>query len=124
MEEKELTQWGFKKELKEMAVSCIGNKEGTAKKKAADLFEKYKGIISYSTLDRDWYKNISEENYLKFKALKNGYINYARGEDTKGLLLIKDIEQVEIRKEDVLIITKTGREVIMGKNFKWIEGLF
>lgn len=122
MEIKNLTKWEFKKELKTMAVSCIGVKEDTAKKKASNIFKKYDEILAYSKSNKEYY----EKEYLKtrnmFDTLKRGVINYTRGEDV-GSLLLKDIEQVEIRQKDVLLITKTGREITMGKDFNYLKEL-
>ena len=46
--EQVLTYHSFEKELKNMAVSCIGLKENTAKKKVSEIMRKYDEIISYS----------------------------------------------------------------------------
>lgn len=120
---KELTKWEFEKELKTMAVSCIGVKEDTAKKKASNIFKKYSEIISYSKSDKEYYEKEYIEYRNMFNALKSGSVTYTRGEETEGVLLIKDIEQIEVRKTDVLIITKSGREITMGSGFKYLKEL-
>lgn len=124
MEEKELSKWDFEKELKTMAVSCIGVKEDTAKKKASKIFKKYYEILAYSKSDKEYYEKEYRKIKNMFDTLKSGTVYYIRGEELKGVLLIRDIEQVEVRKTDVLIITKTGREIIMGSDFKYLKELF
>ena len=142
---KELQLREFKKELKIMAVSCIGKKEDIARKKASKILKKYDEIFSDNKSGKELfekeYRRINKE-YRKIKdmfdVLKSGKISYSRGE-TRGVLLIKDIEQVEVRKTkksfsddedesmtntDVLVITKTGREIIMGSGFQFLRELF
>jgi hypothetical protein len=57
-----------------------------------------------------------------FDTLKSGVINYTRGK-VCGRLLLKDIEQVEVREKHVLLITKTGREILMGSDFDYLVEL-
>jgi len=123
METKDLTKWDFEKEIKEMAVNCIGLKPETAKKKASALFKKYEEIIENSTSDKEYYKREYFRIQQMFNTLKSGVINYKRGR-YDGRLLLKDIEQIEIRETDVLLITKTGREIPMGNNFDYLKELF
>jgi hypothetical protein len=123
METEGVTKWEFECELKKMAVSCIGVKEDTAKRKASNIIKKYDEIISYSKDDKDWYKNQYTKLIKMFDTLKSGVINYERGKHA-GRLLIKDVEQIEVRENDVLLITKTGREIIMGSDFKYLKELF
>ena len=106
-----------------MAASCVGLKPNTAKKKAAAIFNKYSPIISSSESMEAYYKNQWNETYNKYETLKSGRIKYTKG-DTEGKLLLKDIEQIEVRKRDVLLITKTGREIVMGLDFKYLKDLF
>ncbi len=65
----------------------------------------------------------SNELYNQFKTLKSGVISYTQGE-IKGKILLKDIEQIEVREKDVLLITKTGRQITMGEDFKYLKDLF
>jgi hypothetical protein len=122
MEEK-LTKWDFEKELKSMAVSCIGVKEATAKKKASALFKKYDEIIAWSKTDSDYYRDQYRRIRNMFDALKSGSVNYVSGK-REGVLLIKDIEQVEIREKDVLLTTKTGREIELSNDFEYLKDIF
>lgn len=129
MEQQDLKKWGFQKELINMVASCVGLKPNTAKKKAAAIFDKYEPLISSSQSLETYYKNRSNEFETKFNALKKGYISYVRG-DTEGKLLLKDIEQIEVIKSvmskdiiDVLLITKTGRQINMGADFKYLKDL-
>jgi hypothetical protein len=124
METKTLYKNWFRKELMNMAASCVGLKPATAKKKADKIFEKYDSIISGSSnYNSDYHQKQCREAEEKFNILKNGSISYSRGE-MKGKLLLKDIEQIEVRKTDVLLITKTGREITMGLDFKYLKDLF
>lgn len=129
MEQEELRKWGLQKELINMAASCVGLKPNTAKKKAAAIFDKYEHLISSCQSLETYYKNRSNDFETKFKILKKGYITYYRG-DTQGKLRLKDIEQIEIRKSvmskdtmDVLLITKTGRQITMGSDFEYLIDL-
>ena len=123
--ENKLTMWDFEAELKTMAVSCIGVKESTAKKKASLIFKKYEDLLSYSKSDKEYAENELLEMKLKFEVLKLGRICYSgQGGNVKGFLLIKDIEQIEIRETEVLIIMKTGREIKMDSGFKYLKDLF
>lgn len=117
--EKELTKRDFERELKTMAIKCIGLSEYTAKNKVSYILKKYDDIIDYSKSNREY---IQKEYYKiknMFDTLKSGKVSYTKG-DGKGIIFLKDIEQVEVRKADVLIITKTGREIIMSSNFKFL----
>ena len=121
--EEELTKWDFEKELKSMAVSCIGVKEATAKKKASALFKKYDEIIAWSKTDNDYYRDQYRRTNDMLKALKSGSVNYVSGK-REGVLLIKDIEQVEVREKDVLLTTKTGREIELSNDFEYLKDIF
>jgi len=121
MDNNDLSKYDFEKELKNMAVSCIGLKPDTAKKKAAKIFKKYDHIISYQ--DKDYYIRQYNELEIMYNTLKSGKIKYSRGKN-KGILLLKDIEQVEVRENDVVLITKNGREIIIGNDFKYLEKIF
>jgi DNA-binding LytR/AlgR family response regulator len=123
METKYLTKWEFEKELKKMAVSCIGVKEDTAKKKASNIFKKYDEILAYSKSDKEYYENEYRKIKNMFDTLKSGVIKYTRDKDV-GKFLLKDIEQVEIREKYVLLITKTGREITLGHDFNYLKELF
>lgn len=119
MKEIELNKYQLKDELEKMAISCIGVKEATAKNKASKIFKKYSDIISYSSSDHNYY----EKQYNRYKhmldVLKSGKINYS-GSERKGVILIRDINQVEVRKTDVLVIMKSGREITMGLTFEFL----
>lgn len=125
MESEDLYRYEFRTELMNMAASCVGLKPSTAKKKADSIFQKYKSIICYSSDHTPDYYN---ERYAvlskKFSVLKKGYVNYRRGDNISGILLLKDIEQIEVREKDILLITKNGREITMGEDFKYLEDLF
>ncbi|NLN26349.1 MAG: hypothetical protein GX163_12050 [Bacteroidetes bacterium] len=121
--EKELTKWDFKDELRAMAASCIGVKEATAKKKASALFKKYDEIIAWSKTDNDYYRDQYRRIRNMFDALKSGSVNYVSGK-REGVLLIKDIEQVEVREKDVLLTTKTGREIELSNDFEYLKDIF
>ena len=130
METQELYKYEFRKELMDMAASCVGLKPDTAKKKVHKIFEKYHPIISYSTnYSSDYYEKKYEQAKKKLEILKQGYIIYYKG-DTRGKLFLKDIEQIEVIKSvmskgtiDVLLITKTGRQINMGSDFEYLIDL-
>jgi len=130
MEAEKLYREDFRKEIMEMVENCTGLKPSTAKRKAYNILKKYRPIISYSTnFSSDYYEKKYEQIRVKFEILKQGYINYYKG-GTRGKLLLKDIEQIEIRKSviskdttDVLLITKTGRQINMGSDFEYLIDL-
>lgn len=123
METKDLFRWDFEKELKIMAVSCIGLKADTAKKKASNIFKKYEGIIDSCMSNKEYNEKYSRKIQKMFDTLKSGVINYTHGKAC-GKILLKDIEQIEVREEYVLLITKTGREITMGSDFNYLKELF
>jgi hypothetical protein len=123
MEEiKELTSSSFSKELQDMAVSCIGLKENTAKKKVSEIMRKYDEIISYSKEEKE-YDEIQLGRYRTlFDTLKSGRIYY-RMDELKGYLLIRDIEQIEVSKKNVVVTLKTGREIKFSTDFEYLSEL-
>jgi len=123
MEEiKELTYYSFQKELKDMAVSCIGLKENTAKRKVSKIMEKYDEIISHSKRDKDYDKKQLGRYRTLFRTLKSGRIYYERDE-LEGYLLIRDIEQIEVSKKNVVVTLKTGREIKFSTDFEYLSEL-
>ena len=119
----ELTKWDFEKELKTIAESCVGVKEATARRKASALFKKYEELMSYSKSDKEYYRtrHLRERNVAD--ALRTGKVRYFKGE-VEGVISIKDMEQIEVRERDVLLITKTGREITLGKDFEFLIDIF
>ena len=125
MESEDLYRYEFRTELMNMAASCVGLKPSTAKKKIDSIFQKYKSIIcSSSNYTPDYYNEKYALLHKKFLALRRGNIAYSRWNDTTGILLLKDIEQIEVTGKNILLITKTGREITMGEDFKYLEDLF
>jgi hypothetical protein len=122
METKDLRRWNFEKEMKALAVSCIGLKPDTAKRKAAILFRKYEPIIEHSSNEVGYFERRYNEECKKFNTLKSGLIHYIDGEN-KGSILLKQIVRIELRKKDVLIITKTGHEVVLSNDFNYLREL-
>jgi hypothetical protein len=123
MDTESLTRWNFREELRTTAANCVGLKPETAKKKVSAIFNKYHSLISSSESNEKYYMRQSNELYNQFKTLKSGVISYTQGE-IKGKILLKDIEQIEVREKDVLLITKTGRQITMGEDFKYLKDLF
>ena len=118
----ELTYDYFLKELQDMAVSCIGLKEDTAKKKVLEIVRKYDEIISYSKEEKE-YDEIQLGRYRTlFDTLKSGRIYYGTDE-LKGYLLIRDIEQIEVSKKNVVVTLKTGREIKFSTDFEYLSEL-
>ena len=123
METEKLYREDFRKEIMDMVESCVGLKPSTAKKKAYNILKKYRPIICYSTsYTSEYYEKKYEQIKRKLEILKQGYIDYYRGE-TRGKLSLKDIEQIEVRKSDILLITKTGRQINMGLDFEYLIDL-
>ena len=120
--EQVLTYHSFEKELKNMAVSCIGLKENTAKKKVSEIMRKYDEIIYDSKEEKDYvYTQLGRYTTL-FNTLKSGRINYG-SDELKGYLLIRDIEQIEVSKKNVVVTLKTGREIKFAKYFEYLSEL-
>lgn len=115
----ELSSWEFERELRIMAINCIRLKPNTVKKKVADILKKYQTIIEYSSSSKGYYEREYRKQKTLFDTLKSGVIYYKR-DKVVGRLLLKDIEQVEVREKDVLIITKTNREIILGSTFEYL----
>ena len=123
MEEiEELTSSSFEKELQDMAVSCIGLKENTAKKKVSEIMRKYDEIISYSKEEKEYDEIQHTRLYRLFNTLKSGRIDYTKGE-LKGYLLIRDIEQIEVSTKNVVVTLKTGREIVFPTDFEYLSEL-
>lgn len=130
MEAEKLNREDFRKEIMDMVESCTALKPSTAKRKVDNILKKYRPIICYSTnFTSAYYEKKYEQIKVKFETLKQGYINYYKG-GTRGKLLLKDIEQIEIIKSviskdtiDVLLITKTGRQINMGSDFEYLIDL-
>ena len=118
-----LTKWDFEKELKTTAESCVGVKEATARRKASALFKKYEELISYSKRDAEYYKTQYYRERNIANALRTGRVEYRQGK-VQGVLSIRDIEQIEIKVGDVLLITKTGREITLGEDFEFLRDIF
>ena len=121
--EEELTKRDFEKELKVIVVSCIGVKEDTDKKKASAIFRKYEELISWSKSDGEYYRTQYFRERDISNALRTGRVHYKTG-DIKGVLLIKDIEQVEVWEKDVLLTTKAGREISWGTECESLREVF
>lgn len=122
METQNLNCWDFKKEIEKMAISCIGLKPETAKRKASNVWRKYSCLISSSESREKHYMDESYNLSTKFDTLKKGLVEYKRG-DIYGKLLLRDIEQIEVLEDGVSIITKSGREIKMGSYFKYLKDL-
>ena len=127
--EKELTKLDFEKELKTMAINCIGVKEATAKEKASAIFKKYEELISFSKSDEEYYRSQYIRESRLCEALKSGCVKYERVEhntrsSVEGVIPIRDIEQVEVWDGLVLLITKTGREIVLDSEFEFLRDIF
>ena len=48
----------LKNELTKMAVSCIGVKENTAKRKASEIYYKYESLFYYSNTEKIFTKKL------------------------------------------------------------------
>ena len=121
--EKELTKLDFEKELKTMAINCIGVKEATAKEKASAIFRKYEELISSSESWGKYYRDKYFRELQVTNALRTGSVSYEGG-NVEGVLSIKDIEQVEVRERGVLLTTKPGREIVLDSEFEFLRDIF
>lgn len=121
--ETEKTKRDFAVELRDMAVKCIGCKPNTVKKKANKILKKYDELINYSVSDRDYYIKEYDKMRQMYNALKTGVVSYTNGK-IYGKLLIKDIEQVELKENDVILKMKNGRQIIMGSDFAYLYEMF
>jgi hypothetical protein len=123
MENKEITKWKFREELKRMAVSCIGVKPNTVNKKVNAIFKKYDEIISYDESYKNYYEKKYDQLSIRYNTLKSGIIKYEHF-NSKGIILLRDIQQVEVHGNGVLIILKSGREIKCSKSFEYLLELF
>ena len=123
MEKELITSWNFINELKNMAVSCIGVKPNTVNKKVNAICKKYQELISYSEEDKNYYKKESEKMRIKYNTLKSGIIKY-EDFNSKGIIILKDIQQVEVDSNGVLIILKSGKQIKCSKDFEYLLELF
>jgi hypothetical protein len=57
-----------------------------------------------------------------FHTLKSGRIYY-RTDELNGYLLIRDIEQIEVSKKNVVVTLKTGREIKFSTDFEYLSEL-
>jgi hypothetical protein len=55
-----------------------------------------------------------------FDTLKSGRIYYETN-DLEGYLLIRDIEQIEVSKKNVVVTLKTGREIKFSTDFEYLS---
>jgi ribosomal protein S17E len=119
-----INHWQFFKKLKELAENCTKVKPSTAKRKATQFFEKYSDIIAYNS---DYIKDITEnlDKYKKlFEVAKSQKIDYIKDDGCKGVVLIKDVEQIESNNTSVILTTKHGRNIYLGKSFEYLIDLF
>jgi hypothetical protein len=118
-----IKKWKFRDELKTMAISCIGVKPNTVNKKVNAIFKKYDELISYDEVDKNYYEKKYDQLSIKYNTLKSGIIKYEHF-NSKGIILLKDIQQVEVHGNGVLIILKSGREIKCSKDFEYLLELF
>ena len=123
MEKELITKWKFLNEVKSIAVSCIGLKPNTVNKKVNAIFKKYDEIISYNEESKNIYEVLYNDIKVKYDTLKSGIIKYEQF-NSKGIIILKDIQQVEVQSNGVLIILKSGREIKCSKSFEYLLELF
>jgi hypothetical protein len=123
MENKEITKWKFRKELKTMGVSCIGVKPNTVNKKVNAILKKYDELISYDEEDKNYYEKKYDKLSIRYNTLKSGIIKYSHF-NTEGIIFLKDIQQIEVNSNGVLIILKSGKEIKCSKDFAYLTELF
>jgi hypothetical protein len=118
-----VTSYAFKQELIKLAEGCTKLKPITARKKALNIWDKYDSLISYDSGQKKRCEQNLERIKLMYNTLKAGKINIYRGGNFHGTLLLKEIAQIEIRDKDVLIFTKSGREVLLSSDFQFLQEL-
>lgn len=116
----ELTKYHFEDELKQFAEHCTKLKPSTAKRKARELFLKYEEIIVYSKSREDHLRSELTKTANIARAFKTRNIEYFRQNSTYGVLSLENIEQVDVTKTGVLITTRSGREIKLGKDFEYL----
>ena len=120
--EQKITKWEFERELLNLPAQCKKVKGLTARKKARELFNKYREIISDSKENMEYYEKKYRRIEKMFSVLKSGVVTYSKGEIT-GSILLKEIEIVEVSKYDVLFIMKNGLDLDMDKSFEYVKEL-
>jgi hypothetical protein len=120
MEINKINRWEFEREFKQMAISCTGLKENTIKRKASKLFRKYDPIISSSEDQKNYYMKRYDLYQDMFNTLKSGSIQY-----NNGVILLKSIEQIEYNEKEnnITIITKNGRNILMSSDYKYLKDI-
>lgn len=120
----ELTRNDFNEELIKFAAQCTELKVSTAKKYARRLFNKYEDLICYTKSGKDYHINQNDILRSQINTLKRGTITYHNSlEKTKGTLLIKNVEQIDIEKSGVKLTTKNGREIFLSKDFEYLRDI-
>lgn len=118
-----ITRYNFEKELIEMAASCVGLKEATAKTKVKNILKKYDEIISHTKEHQEYYLEERRKYQNLFHTLKSGAIKDVN-EEQRRTILIKNIEQIRVKADGVVLTVKGGREIKLSTDFKYLQELF
>lgn len=114
-----VTIWELRRDIKDMAASCVGLSVKTARKKADNLFNKYSDLMHVSSYikmqDEKRLNSLSEEN----KCLKTGVLRYSSNKN-KGVVKLADIVQVEVKETQVVVLMKTGKELFLSLDFDFL----
>lgn len=120
MENEFKTKYWFIRDLKELASECTKVTRQTARRKASKLIKEYDGLFAHTNRqisniesEREKYKNLY--NILKSKKIK------FQG----GFLLLENIESVETRTtNEIIVTTKSGNKINFSKDFDYLLELF
>ena len=123
MEESNINSYEFREELKKMVVSCIGLNPNTINKKTNNIFKKYGKLIFDTEEQVNYYIERYKKISTKFETLKSGIIKY-EVDNSSGIILLKEIVQVEEHSHGVLIILKNGRKIELSEGFAYLKELF
>lgn len=123
MGEKSITKRELQTEMIALAEKSTELKKDTAKRNARKLFDKYSEIINYSKDNAEYYEKKYYRTQKMFDTLKRGVITYVKGEKTKGVILLSEIEAVEVGEKDVKLTMKNGKEITMGESFEYVSEL-
>ena len=67
---------------------------------------------------------IKYESQIYHKISNNLPVNNTAVEKVSGVIFLKEIQQVEVRIDHILIVTNSGREIFLGKQYDYLEDLF
>lgn len=121
-----LFKWDFERELIKLALECTGLAKSTARRKANKLWDKYHDMVGRSQVDLIRIDKELLDNRKAIRVFREGRITWAGNElETKsGTIALKQIEQIEIFADRIVLITLSGREIRLAKSFDYLGLVF